>query len=221
MRLNKYIALHTSNSRRGADALVAENRVLVNGLPAKLGLEIKDGDIVTIDNKEIAAQDQPKITTLMINKPRGYVCSREGQSNRTIYELLPATFAHLNSVGRLDKDSSGLLLLTNDGELANRLAHPRYEKVKVYDIELDKPLLPLHQQMISGRGLDLEDGASRLQVDKLNDQAKQLRITMREGRNRQIRRTFEAVGYKVLTLHRIAFGEYKLDDLLEGKTKKI
>ena len=221
MRLNKYIALHTPHSRRGADVLVAEKRVLVNGLPAKPGLEIKDGDIVTIDNKEVAAQGQPKITTIMMNKPGGYVCSREGQGSHTIYELLPAEFAHLNSVGRLDKDSSGLLILTNDGELANRLAHPRYEKVKTYDIELGKPLLPLHQQMVSDRGIDLDDGPSRLQIDKLDDQGKQLRINMREGRNRQIRRTLEALGYNVLSLHRIAFGDHQLGDLTEGEIKQI
>lgn len=221
MRLNKYIALHTGHSRRGADALISKKRVLVNGRAAKTGQEVTEKDSVTIDKNTISPAAIPDLITVMLNKPRGYVCSREGQGSRTVYELLPARFQNLNSVGRLDKDSSGLLLLTNDGELANLLTHPRYEKVKVYDIKLSKALQPLHRQMINEHGIVLEDGPSKLQIEKLDELGKSLRITMREGRNRQIRRTFRALGYEVNTLHRVLFGDYKLEDLRPGEIKII
>lgn len=151
----------------------------------------------------------------MLNKPPGYVCSRAGQGSRTIYELLPSDYKILKPIGRLDKYSSGLLLLTNDGDLANELTHPRYAKTKVYDITLDKPLQPLHQQMINDRGLTLEDGLSKLSLLKLNNST-EWQVTMREGRNRQIRRTFEALGYGITKLHRTSFGSYILKELAPG-----
>jgi 23S rRNA pseudouridine2605 synthase len=152
----------------------------------------------------------------MLNKPVGYVVSRDGQGNPIIYELLPAEYQALKPVGRLDKDSSGLLLLTNDGQLANELTHPRYAKTKVYEIALDKGLEPLHQQMINDHGIELEDGNSRLQLEKLDEQGKAWRVTMSEGRNRQIRRTFAALGYEVINLRRVQFGAHALGALPPG-----
>ena len=220
-RLNKYIALHTAHSRRAADNLVAQNRVQVNSESAKPGQMITDGDKVSIDGMKIAPNEELELTTIMINKPRGYVCSRDGQGSKTVYELLPKSFQHFNYVGRLDKDSSGLLLLTNDGELANNLTHPKYHKTKVYEIELNKTLQPLHQQMISDHGVMLEDGPSKFQIEKIDNFSKKLRITMQEGRNRQIRRTFETLGYKVINLHRTTFGTYTLNGLPVGQTKQL
>lgn len=207
-RLNKYIAQHTETSRRGADDIIAAGRVTVNGLPAAPGQLITEQDMVSIDNTTLRPSKQP-ITTILLNKPVGYVCSRNGQGSKTIYELLPANLVHLNSVGRLDKQSSGLLLMTNDGQLANELTHPRYQKIKIYEVALDKPLQPLHQQMISDYGLTLDDGLSKFQIERL-DGDRQLVVTMHEGRNRQIRRTFNALGYEVAKLHRIVFGNYRL-----------
>ena len=221
MRLNKYIALHTTHSRRGADVLISEKRVSVNSHPAEPGLQVTETDVVSIDNIDVTPRAGTQLTTIMLNKPSGYVCSREGQGSKTVYELLPVEFERLNSVGRLDKDSSGLLLLTNDGELANQLTHPRYEKIKVYEVKLEKPLQPLHQQMISGHGIVLDDEPSKFQIEKLDESGTNLRITMHEGRNRQIRRTFYALGYEVTALRRIVFGDYKLNDLPEGEIKII
>ncbi len=213
MRLNKFIALHSHYSRRAADTLIAAGKISVNGKPAEAGQDVNDTDIILIEGKPLSTDDL-ELTTITFHKPSGYVCSRNGQGSKTIYELLPAELQHLNSVGRLDKNSSGLLVMTNDGELANQLTHPRYHKTKVYEVTLDKPLEPLHQQMISDFGIQLEDGSSKFIIEKLNPH--ELRVTMHEGRNRQIRRTFGALGYEVVRLHRISFGNYTLGTLEPG-----
>lgn len=211
MRINKFIAQATGMSRRAADTAVQEGRVLLNGQPIKLGDQANDGDEVLLDGRRVTPST--KTVTIMINKPVEYVVSRNGQGSPTVYSLLPDEYHVLKPIGRLDKDSSGLLLLTNDGDLANQLTHPRYSKTKVYEVMLDKPLAPLHQQMISDRGITLEDGSSKLGLEKIDEIGQELRITMREGRNRQIRRTFEALGYKVLKLHRTHFGPYSLSQI--------
>ena len=153
----------------------------------------------------------------MMNKPAGYVCSRKRQGdNPTLYELLPKKYQELKTVGRLDKDSSGLILLTNDGDFAFKMTHPKFVKTKMYIAELDRTLEPLHQQMIADFGVKLADGVSKLGLVSLNDNRKKWEITMHEGRNRQIRRTFGALGYTVTKLHRIKFGDYELGDLATG-----
>ena len=251
MRLNKYIAASSTLSRRAADAAIEAGRVTVDGQNAVKGTEVKDSSQVKLDGRTLQLRQQT--TTIMLNKPVGYVCSRNGQGSRTVFDLLPPAYCHLQPVGRLDKDSSGLLLLTDDGELANRLTHPRYAKTKVYAVELDKELQPLHRQMISDFGITLEDGVSRFTVTKLEsrDMSHETKgevvppsdsklaasggttathdsvlmshdsycyeVTMQEGRNRQIRRTFAALGYTVTTLHRTRFGSYSLRDLPPGR----
>lgn len=195
--------------------------MLVNAEPAAAGQTVSSEDTVIIDGQPLQTTDTSAATTILLNKPPGYVCSRNGQGSRTIYELLPPELQALNSVGRLDKASSGLLLLTNDGQLANELTHPRYQKTKVYQTTLDKPLQPLHQQMIQDYGISLDDGVSKLQLSKQDDSAKNLLVTMHEGRNRQIRRTFAALGYEVISLHRIAFGKYQLHGLASGEIKVV
>lgn len=220
MRLNKYIASSTGLSRRAADEAVYRNRVLVNGRPPSPGQQVTAKDTVTLDSTAIA----PPVNTItvMFHKPVGYVVSREGQGSRTIYKLLPDELQLLKPVGRLDKESSGLLLLTTDGELAQRLTHPKYQKTKVYQILLDKPLAPLHRQMIADHGIRLDDGVSKLELERLHDgDDTGWQVTMREGRNRQIRRTFESLGYTVRTLHRTVFDEYSLGDLESGICKEI
>jgi 23S rRNA pseudouridine2605 synthase len=215
MRINKFVALASHLSRRQADAAIAEGRVSVNGVAPQVGQEIAATDTVTLDDRPITPAVK---ATIMLNKPVGYVCSRDGQGSRTIYDLLPAEYHHLNPVGRLDKDSSGLLLMTNDGDLAQELTHPSQQKQKVYEITLDKPLAPLHRQMIQDHGIRLDDGNSRFAVERMTDgDDTHWRITMHEGRNRQIRRTFEALGYTVTALHRSRFGSYELHNLANGK----
>jgi len=218
MRLNKFLAAGSDLSRRAADAAIAAGRVTVNGRTAEQGMDIAGTDVVTLDGQSITPV--VKNTTIMLNKPVGYVVSRNGQGSNTIYDLLPPEYHALNPVGRLDKNSSGLLLLTNDGLLANDLTHPSRRKVKVYEVMLGRPLEPLHHQMISDHGLMLEDGLSRLQLDRQTpgDDTRWI-VTMHEGRNRQIRRTFAALGYAVRTLHRTQFGPYILGGLPEGSVR--
>lgn len=216
MRINKFLAHATGMSRRAADAAISEGRVAVNNMPVTPGMSIDEKDQVTLDNRAITPN--VKNLTIAFHKPVGYVCSRAGQGSHTIYDLLPAEYHHLKPVGRLDKDSSGLLLLTNDGELAHRLTHPSYQKLKVYEVTLDKPLEPLHRQMISDHGIALDDGSSAFELSRLTDNDDTgWQVRMKEGRNRQIRRTFAALGYEVQRLHRTNFGEYQLGQLSPGE----
>ncbi len=230
MRINKFVAAATGLSRRAADRAIVEGRVTIAAQAAHLGDTVAEGEVVTLDKQPITPP--VKTQAVMLNKPVGYVCSRAGQGSRTIYDLLPPEFHHLKPVGRLDKYSSGLLLLTNNGELANYLTHPRYAKTKIYELKLDKPLTPTDQKIITGHGVSLEDGLSKLQLDPLEDelsktpltasdqQNRTWRVTMQEGRNRQIRRTFAALGYQVTRLHRTHLGDYKLGKLPEGQIRQ-
>lgn len=211
MRINKFIAAATGLSRRAADQAIAEGRVLVNGAAAQAGQGVADTDQVFLDGKKLTLQASQ---TILLYKPVGYVVSRDGQGSKTIYDLLPPEMHHLKPVGRLDKDSSGLLLLTSDGQLAQQLTHPKYQKTKVYEIVLDKSLRPADEQQIT-QGVELEDGSSRLELTRLTDD-RTWRVRMHEGRNRQIRRTFAALGYEVTRLHRISFGGYHLPDTLQA-----
>lgn len=232
MRINKYVAQSTGLSRRNADDYIKAGKVTINGQTAALGDEVQPGDTVKLESKVIKLDSETM--TIMLNKPVGYVCSREGQGSKTIYDLLPEKYHHLKPAGRLDKDSSGLLLLTNDGELAHQLTHPFFKKVKVYEVELDKPLKPDDKAKIE-QGIMLEDGVSRLTIEYIGQDlavrgqknhgqtnpytliANPYRVAMTEGRNRQIRRTFAELGYKVVILHRNKFGNYTLGGLQPGK----
>jgi pseudouridine synthase len=215
MRLNKFIAQNSRYSRRSADELITAGKVKINDSTASLGQEVGANDEVSVNGQKIISSDNSAVT-IKLNKPAGYICSRDGQGSPTIYELLPKELQHLNYAGRLDKDSSGLLVMTSDGDLINDLSHPRHQKIKIYEVSLSKPLQPLHQQMIADIGIDLNDGKSQFYIEKTDDSSKNLRIKMSEGRNRQIRRTFESLGYKVSRLHRTDFGPYKLGSLAEG-----
>ncbi|MDB5169472.1 MAG: rluB [Candidatus Saccharibacteria bacterium] len=219
MRINKFIAQATGLSRRTADTAIAEGRVAVNGQVPGPGLQVTEADTVTLDGQPLSAP--ATLITIMLNKPVGYVCSRDGQGSRTIYDLLAPEYHSLKAVGRLDKYSSGLLLLTNDGVLANQLTHPRYAKQKVYKVSLNRPLEPLHQQMINDYGIKLDDGVSKLTLEKVDEPGFDWRVRMSEGRNRQIRRTFSALDYTVNTLHRTHFGSYSLGDLKPGQVKPV
>lgn len=213
MRLNRYIALCSSLSRRAADAAIEDGRVTVDGTIAVKGTDIQDTSRVKLDGQILYLPTTT--TTILFHKPVGVVCSRNGQGSRTVFDCLPGQYQSLQSVGRLDKDSSGLLLLTNDGMLANSLTHPSYMKAKRYEITLDKLLQPLHQQMIADHGIQLADGKSRLMVSRLEPSTDQpaYEVVMSEGRNRQIRRTFASLGYTVTSLHRTTFGRFDLGDL--------
>ncbi len=221
-RLNKYLATNFGVSRREADILIQKGSVEINNRKAEIGERVFDGDRVTIDGKEV---NQRTLVYIILNKPVGYICSRKRQGDTpTIYELLPEDLRQLKSVGRLDKDSSGLILLTNDGDFAFQMTHPKFYKTKKYTVMLDRELEPLHQQMIADFGINLTDGLSKMVLVRLDEDRLRWDITLHEGRNRQIRRTFEALGYKVVALHRYQFDNYTLSGLEPGKwekTKKV
>ena len=238
LRLNKFLAERLGVSRREADELIATGKVSIDGKPAILGARIDNTREVWYNGKTIPYHTD--YLYVAMNKPVGYVCSRRAQGPApTIYDLLPAKYHKLKTVGRLDKDSSGLILLTNDGDFAYHMTHPKFHKEKVYEVELDHSLEPLHQQMISDYGVMLDDGPSKFTVisstgdgfgggpprepsgggEKPAGPVERLRFTviLSEGRNRQIRRTFAALGYRVVVLHRTQFGSYQLASLKPGK----
>jgi 23S rRNA pseudouridine2605 synthase len=216
-RLNKHLALQLGVSRREADNLIDRGSVTINGATASLGARFTIGDSIAVDGKTLQADTAYQY--LAFNKPVGYVCSRKQQGESpTIYDLIPTEYHHLKPVGRLDRDSSGIILLTNDGNFAFTMTHPKFTKTKIYNVRLESELSPLHQQMISDHGINLEDGISALQLERMNEtDRKSWIVTMKEGRNRQIRRTFGALGYTVKKLHRTNFGNYALGDIKPGE----
>ena len=201
LRLNKHLALQLGVSRREADNLISQGKVAINGSVAKLGARFFANDKIIVDGQPLGVDVAYQY--LAFNKPVGYVCSRRQQGdNPTIYSLIPAKYHHLKPVGRLDRDSSGIILLSNDGDFAFAMTHPKFAKTKIYNVSLDHDLAPLHQQMISDYGVNLEDGNSLLQLERVNDlDRKEWIVTMKEGRNRQIRRTFDSLGYNVCLLY--------------------
>ena len=221
LRLNKYLALQLGISRRQADNLIDQQKVTINNNLATLGARFADNDKIVVDGKEIGGKTEYQYIAL--NKPAGYVCSRKQQGDSpTVYELLPEQYRQLKTVGRLDRDSSGLILLSNDGDFTYHMTHPSFFKTKIYNVRLENNLAPLHQQMISDYGVKLDDGPSKLQLERMNEtDRKSWIITMHEGRNRQIRRTFGSLGYTVLKLHRTNFGNYSIGDIQSGKFEVV
>ncbi|PSO42964.1 ribosomal large subunit pseudouridine synthase B [Candidatus Saccharibacteria bacterium QS_5_54_17] len=229
MRINQYLARAAGLSRRQADQAIADERVTVNGEAGELGQRVGPDDTVQLDGEPVVL---PVTRTVKLHKPFRYVVSRARQGNDpTIYALLPEELRQLKPIGRLDKDSRGLLLLTNDGQLAYRLTHPGFQKQKVYQVRLDKPLTPADITNLH-HGVHLDDGVSQLEIGegeaertKKADEGvpgkNTYQVTMYEGRNRQIRRTFAALGYQVTDLVRTQLGEYSLGDLSDGQYRLI
>lgn len=220
VRLNKFLAERLGLSRRQADDAITAGQVKIDGKTAVLGARIDKNSKVCYNGSIIPFS--VGYTYVGLNKPAGYVCSRRRQGEYpTIYELLPGKYKNLKTVGRLDRDSSGLILLTNDGDFAFKMTHPSFVKTKIYEVELDRALEPLHQQEIADFGIEIGDGISKLGLERLDEDRRHWRVTMSEGRNRQIRRTFGALGYTVIRLHRTAFGPYQLDGLGEGEFTEV
>lgn len=217
--MNKYLAVQLGVSRREADNLIAEKHVRINGELAELGSRFEATDAITVKGKPL--RDEVAFSYYILHKPVGYVSSRRKQGDwPTLYELVPKDLHHLKPVGRLDRDSSGLIILSNDGDFHYEMTHPKFYKTKQYEITLDKALAPLHHQIISDHGIQLDDGPSQLVLERLNTDRTKWRVTMHEGRNRQIRRTFQALGYGVESLHRTHFGPYHIADLGEGELRQ-
>ncbi len=212
MRINQYVAAATGLSRRAADTAVTAGRVTIDGKVAILGQIVGPNAKVTLDKATVSLPATH--TYIMLHKPAGYVTSRARQGRiPTIYELLPPPYSRLRPAGRLDQESSGLLLLSNDGLFIQHLTHPSYGKTKRYELTLDCPVTTNHQQELE-EGVDLTDGPSRLHV--VASHGRTLTVELAEGRNRQIRRTMGALGYTISRLHRTEVGPFCLDQLKPG-----
>lgn len=225
MRLNKFLAANTSLSRRAADQAIAQGRVHVNGAVTNATTPVSSSDVVALDGRTIEARS-PNSIVVLLNKPIGYVCSKDGQGSRTVYDLLPPEYKDLNIAGRLDKDSSGLVALTNNGDVLYKLTHPSQNKQKIYHVSLDKQLSNKDLTAISKIGVNIgDDRPSLMEVSPLTSAQSQnpnsYSVQLSEGRNRQIRRTFAALGYAVVTLHRTHLGSYSILDIPQPKSYKI
>jgi 23S rRNA pseudouridine2605 synthase len=220
MRLAKYLAHAGVASRRAAEKLIAGGRVSVDAEvvldPAR---DVDDGHRVSVDGRELHGAEQR--VTYALHKPAGVVSTaRDTHGRRTVIDLLAEPQARLYPVGRLDADSSGLILLTNDGELANRLTHPSFEVHKTYRVRLGGgPIADAALRRLRD-GVRLDDGLTApARARRLGE--REIELTIHEGRNRQVRRMCEAVGHPVLALARVRFGPLTLDDLREGEHRRL
>ncbi len=222
-RLQKILAAAGLGSRRSCEALIAAGRVEVDGqVASELGCCVDPrNQEIRVDGTALA---KSRRVYFLVNKPTGIVSTNRDPSGRPrVIDLVPKGFGHVYTVGRLDLSSEGLILVTNDGELANRLTHPRYEVPKVYmvlvaGVPSDESLAKLQQ------GVHLAEGRAhvdRLRVVKSRRQSTQLEMVLREGRNREIRRLLAAVGHKVLRLKRVAMGPLRLADLPVGEVRRL
>lgn len=224
-RLQKLMAQAGLGSRRACEELIEQGRVKVNGQVAKLGDKANPRtDTIEVNGNRLPRPEQ-KIY-IMVNKPRNVISDEDdtGEGRTTVRDLVQVD-AHLYPVGRLDKQSMGLVLLTNDGELAHRLTHPRYGHTKVYRVKLEGLIKPEHL-LLWRKGVELDDGLTApAKVDLVELAQKEnvtwLRITMREGRKRQIRRVATLLGYNVLHLEREQLGPLHLGDLGLGKWRHL
>lgn len=224
MRLNKWLVdAGVASARRKADEVISSRTILVNGQPAGLGQQVLEGDTVTIDGEEVTKRTTAAFV-ICFYKPVGILSSHKGQGGvPTVFDLLPLQYQELKLIGRLDKDSEGLLVLTNDGTLVQELSHPSRQHSKLYHVWLDHELSKGHIQQLLGSGVVLDDGSSKF--DGLESVLKSsaehsYAVTLHEGRNRQIRRTFEALGYRVRRLKRMELDTYTLGDLKPGEWTK-
>lgn len=222
MRINKYIAQSGITSRRKADELVLSGRVKVNGkVVTMLGFEIRTKDKVTVDDKLIKADN---FLYYKLYKPTGCITTKDDEKGRkTIYDYLPGELHILKPVGRLDKDSSGLLILTNDGDLIYELTHPSIKVSKVYHVKVDSKI-KYEELEILAKGIELEKGKIAYcdsMILEQNSNSTLLEITLYQGINRQIRRMFEYLGHRVINLKRIRHATLDVVGLKRGQYKQL
>jgi len=218
IRVQKYLSQKGICSRRQAEAFIREGRLNVDGKKLTLGDRVIPGSLILLDGAPLDIPDEVEPVLLAFYKPRGVettLKALEGSKTLADFDFGGRVFP----IGRLDKDSHGLLLLTNDGELANNLMHPRYEKEKEYLVQIHKPLDTDHLNQL-GKGVVLDDKKTApCQVEVLNDDT--IAITLKEGRNRQIRRMCTSLGYEVTDLLRVRVGKVHLKDLKPGQIKPL
>ena len=223
MRLNKYIASAGICSRRKADELIAAGNVKINGaVMREMGYDVQEGDHVSVNGRPVEAADNK--VYVAVNKPKGYITSMDDDRDRaTVAQLVSDIPERLFPVGRLDYNTTGLLLMTNDGDLAYRLTHPKHEVYKTYvamvsGIVSDARLAKLR------KGVDIGGfvtSPAKVRLIKQNQRSTVVEISIHEGKNRQVRKMFKAVGNNVIELERIAIGDLRLGHMQQGHYRKL
>lgn len=216
IRLNKYVANAGVCSRREADTLIAEGHIQVNGeVVTEMGVQVKHSDRVTYQGKVLRAE---KLVYVLLNKPKDFITTTDDpQERRTVMQLVDkAASERIYPVGRLDRNTTGLLLLTNDGDLAKKLTHPSHEVKKLYQVDIDKPISDEDFFSIQ-EGLVLEDGPAQVdEIGIVDNQRTSLGVQIHIGRNRIVRRIFEHLGYEVIRLDRVMYAGLTKKDLPRG-----
>lgn len=223
MRINKFLAEQGVASRRGSDEIIAAGRVTINGKTAQAGDDVKDDDTVLVDGKMLS--HKVKYEYYLLNKPKGYLCTvSDDKGRKTVMDLLPAGAGRVFPVGRLDYDTEGMLILTNDGDLAYRLTAPQSEIAKTYLVRVDGSVSDIQLNRLRA-GVEIERGVvtkkCKVTVTETNKKFTKLRVVLTEGKNREIRKMFEAVGKQVAFLKRLKIGELSLTGLGRGAVRKL
>ena len=222
MRINKYLAESGVASRRGADELIKSGVVKINGKVAGLGDEVESDAFVTVDGRPVSVVKN--FDYYIMNKPKGYICSvKDDKGRKTVMDLLPPSKRRLFPVGRLDYDSEGLLILTNDGELTFRLTHPKNEVPKTYLVKTERQVTDGDlAKLRSGVYIDgIKTKKCNIKLIETTKNGSKLHITITEGRNRQVRKMFEAVGNNVDFLKRIKIGDLTISGLNRGEVRPL
>ncbi|MBC6399482.1 MAG: rRNA pseudouridine synthase [Ekhidna sp.] len=221
IRLNRFIANAGVCSRREADTLISEGKIKVNGeVVREMGCKVKKEDKIVYQGKQLKSEIHQYV---LLNKPKGFVTTvKDPHAKHTVMELVEkACNERIYPVGRLDKDTTGLLLFTNDGETAKKLTHPSHKVRKIYQVELDKPITGTDFDAIIS-GLELEDGLVPVrELAVIGDDSRNLGIEVHIGRNRIVRRIFQHLGYKVKKLDRVMFGNLTKRNLPRGKFRHL
>ena len=223
MRINKFLAEQGVASRRASDEIIAAGRVTINGNVAKAGDDVTGEDVVMLDGKTLS--HKVKYEYYLLNKPKGYLCTvSDDKGRKTVMDLLPAGAGRVFPVGRLDYDTQGMLLLTNDGDLAYRLTAPQSEIAKTYLVRVEGTMTDIQLNRLRA-GVEIDRGVvtkkCKITVTETNKKFTKLRVVLTEGKNREIRKMFEAVGKQVVFLKRLKIGELALTGLDRGAVRKL
>ncbi|OON95578.1 MAG: pseudouridine synthase [Epulopiscium sp. Nele67-Bin005] len=222
MRLQKYLADAGIGSRRKCEEYILEGKVTINGQMATLGLKVDIGDKITFEGKPVGSQE--KKVYYMLNKPPGYITSVSDERDRkTVLELLPDVKERIFPVGRLDYQTSGLLLLTNDGDFAYALTHPKHKVAKTY-VAIVKGKVTQHVIDRLQSGIKIEDyttAPAKVSLIEQGDKKSKLQIIISEGKNRQVRKMCSAVGHDVVSLERIAVGKVNTKGISRGQFRQL
>jgi pseudouridine synthase len=223
MRINKFLADMGIASRRHADEMIENCRITVNGQIATLGMHVEEKDVVCLDGVVIEKKEA-KLEYYIMNKPKGYVCTaKDDRGRKTVMQLLPEGVGRVFPIGRLDYATEGLLLFTNDGDLAYRLTHPTNEIPKTYMAKVEGTMTEKDLNPIRS-GIEL-DGAltkkCKAHIVETHKEYTKVHITIKEGKNRQVRRMFEAIGKNVAFLKRVSIGKLKLSGLDRGEVRAL